>query len=67
MEGVGCGEGQGADVGELLLQIEEFLVGEELWSAGADDEGWGLEAGEAVADGSHAEGVVAAVCPGGHS
>ena len=55
------------DVGELLLQIEEFLVGEELGSAGADEEGWGLKACQTVADGFHAEGVVAAVCPGGHS
>ena len=61
------GRAMGADVRELLLQIEEFLVGEELGFAGADEEGWGLEAGKAVADGFHAEGAVVEVGLGGHA
>ena len=63
----GAIKGVGADVGELLLQVLGILFGEELGALGADEEGWGLKAGEAVADGFHAEGVVAEVGPGGHA
>ena len=51
----------------MLLQIEEFLVGEELGFTGADEECRGLKAWQAVSDGFHAEGVVAEVCSGGHA
>ena len=57
----------GSDVGELLLQIEEFLFREYLRASRSDEEGWCLKAGEAVTDGSHAEGVVAEVGLGGHA